>query len=258
MFKVFRRDYLEEDGQTRTIEKFSCEKSMISSRLLPISSNYPGGWIFIKEYENDNLIRSYEYFNPADSKIINFNSKEDIVTYDNGLLINGWLFNFIQAMKMSVILGEEVPHSVVHRAIFSFHPDQWYQDSEYPDIFDKVSCDFQYTPGIGYESLLDIFFGFIRVKEHPEDLNLIWKFNSIFMYSTISGEEKTFGCNSFQDSNFEIFASYLGGDKDGIKNFTKMADEGDDISIAKLFGLKPCKCINIFDLCKNIQKGIFI
>jgi hypothetical protein len=258
MLKIFRRVYSEEDGQKRNIEEFSCERSMASSRLLPISSNYPGGWIYIKEYENENLLRVYEYFNPTDSKIINFNSKEDIVSYNNGLRINGWVFNFIQSMKMAVILGEEVPHSVVHRAIFLFHPDQWYQDIEYPGIFNKVSCDFQYTPEDGYESFLDIFFGFIRVKENSEDINLVWKFNSIFVYSTISGEEKTFGCNSFRDSDLEILSPYLGRSKDGTWDFMKTADKGDDISIAKVLGLKPCKHNGIFELCNDAQRGIFI
>jgi hypothetical protein len=253
---MFRRVYTIKGIKNAREEKFNDEESMKTSLLLPVSSKHPWGWITVNESKDDNLLRSYEYFNPAESKIINFNSEEDIVTYDNGLRINGRLFNLIQSMKMSVILGEEVPHSVVHRAISLFNPDHWYKDNEYTGILDKVSCDFQYAAKVGCDSVIDIFFGFIRVKEHPEDINLMWKFNSIFMYSTISGNKKIFGCNSFQDSSFERFSTYVG--PDGIKKFMNTADEGDDASIADELELKPCNHESIFDLCNDSMKGIFI
>jgi hypothetical protein len=256
---MFRRIYLEEEGFIKQFEEFYDERSMASSRLHTISSEHPWGWITVKEYKDDSLIRSYEYFSPSESKIINFNAEEDIVTYNNGLRINGKLFNFIQSMKMSVILGEEVPHSVVHRAISLFHPDHWYINNEYPGTLDKISCDFQYVAKIDDEATLHIFFGFMRIKEHPEDINLVWKFNSVLMFSKISkisGHKKTFGPNCFQDIDFERLTDHLG--VDGIKKFMSMADKGDDMAIAEALGLKPCDYTSIFTLCDDSCKGIFV
>jgi hypothetical protein len=246
---MFKRIYREENGRLRLSEIFDDENSMKTSPLTPLSSDEVGKWITTTEYDNDVLLRSYEYFNPLESNRI-VNIQEDLVEYDNGIRMNIEMYNLIQSMGMEAIRGAEIPPSIINRTIMALLPDYWYCKNSQKIKNDNIACDIQYEAKVGFKSYFGIWFSFIRV---PEDTKLIWKFNAILMYSTISGKEKYFGCNSFKDADFERLASFVGFES--VKDFMKIADTGDDETIAKTLCLKPCKRANIFSLCNNFREG---
>jgi hypothetical protein len=259
---MFIREYairLREGPALKSQDSFENMKSMESSPLKTLGGNIKGApiqSIIINEYENNKLLKSYEYYNPSNSKAASIHPEDDLVIYDNGITSGAEMYNLVKSMEMAVIRGEEAPKSIMWRVNSVMLPDYWYRDNIYKGIFDALACDIHYEANVGYKSFLGIWFGFIRVKENQRSPNLIWRFNSIYMHSTISKKKKIFGSNSFKDSDFERLAPFVGFK--GGKNFMKTADKSDDEAIAKVLELKPCEHTSIFGLCSDAKNGIFI
>lgn len=164
--------------------------------------------------------------------------------------------NRVYSVEMAAISDEDVPSIVLKRVVSIFNPHQWYRDNSHKGSYDTVVCNVSYKAKTEFESHLKIWFGFIRVKEDGRDNNFIWIFNSIFMQSTVSGNLKRFGCNSFKDADFKKEASCVSGNT--AKKITALADAGKDDDIAKGLGLKLCALNSIFELCNEARKGRFI
>jgi hypothetical protein len=190
------------------------------------------------------------------AKVVKIDKDEGIVTYDNGLRMSIETYDRMRSMEMAAIRGEQAPESVVNRVTSLLLPDKWYRDNIHGGIYDTIACEVQFDANVGYESILSIWFGFIRILEERTNNNSTWKFNSIYMLSTISKNRRVFGRNSFDNSDFEKLAPRIGFK--GSDNIIDLADKKDDYAIANILDLKPCNHSSIFSLCNDARKGIFI
>jgi hypothetical protein len=271
--RIFQRLYISktQDDVIR-YQEFDTLAEMESTPVFDIE-NAEEENITVGEFAGTDLLKYYKYERPVavpetDSnakepidlnklpEVINIDSNDGIVTCDNGLRMSIESYELMRSMEMAAIRGEQAPQPVVARATNLFVPDKWYRDNIHKGEYDAVACDVQFDANVGYESILDIWFGFIRVKEENSGSAFSWKFNSIYMLSTISKTRRIFGRNSFDDSDFERLASYVGFK--GCENIMNLADKGDDISIANKLELKPCNHASIFSLCNDARQGVFI
>jgi hypothetical protein len=293
---MFRRVYIpRSEGKEKYFQEFNSFAEMKATSLLYIDDIDPNG-ILVGEFRDSDLLKYYNYEKPdappAEPKIYNdltslnpknpvytkkigdkclvssesFNAMnsdgtkekitildDGIVELDNGVRMSIEMYNLAYSMEMAAITDEEAPPSVVSRVITKLVADCWYRSAKHQGIYDTIACEVQFDARVGYESLLSIWFGFIQVRENNQD---VWKFNSIYMLSTISKDERKFGCNSFKDSDFERLAPIVGFK--GCKDIMVLADKKDDFAIANKLGVKPCKYNSIFALCNDARKGIFI
>jgi hypothetical protein len=205
------------------LTEYEDEKSMESDPpILPIYIPSEFGLNIVKEvqeYENDKLLRSYEYSDPTRSE------------------------------EMARISEEKAPHSVISRVNSIFTPDNWYRNIQHDGLFDAVACEVLYRSTVHKNLGLKIYFGFIRIRESSRSNDSVWIFVSIFMLSNISGKMKTFGCNSFQDSDFRSLASSIKSD-----NFMNLVNIGNDDAIAKSLKIELGNYTNIFSLCNDARK----
>jgi hypothetical protein len=236
--------------------EFDTRETMESFPLSGMLNRHAGLFIqdrIVNEYEDKKLLKSYEYYDPTPIKVSKINPENGSVAYDNGMTISTESYDLTKSMEMAVIEGYQVPLSIMWRVKAVMLPDNWYSNTKKERLFDTVACGMEYDAKVGYESILGIWFGFIRVKEGSASNNFVWKFNSIYMNSTISKERRDFGNNTFQDSDFERLAPFIGFK--GNKEIMKLANEGDDMAIAKKLKLKRCNYTSIFDLCNATRAG---
>jgi hypothetical protein len=244
----------------KTSEEFETLEAMESFPVSKLLDKYPEGHIqdrTVNEYENGKLFKSYEYADPTGLRVESINIEEDRVGLNEGSDLNIEIYHWLKSMNMVKIRDIDAPLSILWRTRGLCLPDGFYRDAEYNGVFDTVAFDTQYDAFYPSDKYFGVWFGLNRVKESEQSVNLVWKFNSIFMLSTISGKKKTFGSNSFQDSDFEKLVPLLGFEDD--KDLWPILERKNDTSVAERMGLKPCdESTTIFTLCKDARRGIFI
>jgi hypothetical protein len=274
---MYSRRYLSaKNGVFFKIQEFYSLEEMNSAPLPDFDIDESENMIVGEFDEKNNLIRYYAYkkrnkalktsilsklfhgksINPSNSaKILTIDLNNGIITYDNGITVSAVKNNLLRSMEIAVIRPEDVPALVVNRVNSLFTPSNWYNDGKQQEVIDTVACDIHYETEMKYKLILDIFFGFNVSDERRYD-SYLWKFNSIFMYSTISKNKRTFGRNSFRNHDLERLVKNTGFAKN--KDLIDTINSGDDIAIAKMFELKPCDYKNIFSLCNARHQGISI
>jgi hypothetical protein len=274
---VYSRRYLSvENGVFFKIQEFYSLEEMQSAPLPDFYIDESQNMIVGEFNDKNHLIKYYTYKkhnkaskssilnklfhgkpNPSSksANILNIDLHNGIITYDNGIIVSAVKNNLIRSMEIAVIRPEDAPASVLERINSLFTPNNWYIEGKREEVFDTVACDIHYETEMKYKLILDIFFGFNMSDEKRYD-SYLWKFNSIFMYSTISKNRRIFGRNSFRNLDLEKLIKGAGFTKN--KDFMDMINNGDDISIAKMLELKPCNCKNIFSLCNAKHHGIII